>query len=83
MSDPTQTVLSFLRKTIDPELQLDTRLIETGLLDSFHVVELLAFVENEFDIRLEPTDVTQQDLLTPQNIVDLVVKLCARDKPAQ
>lgn len=82
MQDPADIVMGFLRKTIDADLKPDTQLIESGLLDSFHVVELLSFVESEFDLRLSPTDVTQEDLRTPQNIVDLVIRLKQRSVTA-
>jgi acyl carrier protein len=82
MQDTADTVMAFLRKTIDSELKGDTQLIESGLLDSFHVVELLSFVESEFDLRLSPTDVTQEDLRTPQSIVDLVIRLKQRSVTA-
>lgn len=75
MQDPSERVLAFLRRTIDQELTLDTPLIESGLLDSFHVVELLSFVEEELGLRLNPTDVTHDDLLNAKNVVAMIERL--------
>lgn len=75
MQDSSERVLAFLRRTIDQDLTLDTPLIEGGLLDSFHVVELLSFVEEEIGLRLNPTDVTHDDLRNAKNVVAMVERL--------
>lgn len=78
MQDTSDRVLTFLRKTIDQDIQLDTPLIDSGLLDSFHVVELLSFVEGDFGLRLDPTDVTHDDLRDPRNVVAMIERLRSR-----
>jgi acyl carrier protein len=75
MADASDRVLSFLRKTIDQDLDLDTPLIDSGLLDSFHVVELLTFVENELGVRLNPSDVTHDDLRNARSVAALLDRL--------
>jgi acyl carrier protein len=75
MSDSSERVLTFLRKTIDPDIDLDTPLMDSGVLDSFHVVELLSFVEEELGLRLNPSDVTHDDLRNARAVVALIERL--------
>lgn len=75
MSDSSDRVLTFLRKTIDQELDLDTPLMDSGLLDSFHVVELLSFVEDELGLRLNPSDVTHDDLRNARSVTAMIERL--------
>ena len=55
----------------DPEypLQDDEALISGGLIDSFSLVELQIFIEQEFGMRIEDTDMTVDAI---DNINDLV-----------
>jgi acyl carrier protein len=78
MQDTSERVLTFLRKTIDQDIQLDTPLIDSGLLDSFHVVELISFVERDFGLRLDPSDVSHDDLRDPRNVIAMVERLRSR-----
>ena len=41
------------------ELKDDTDLVKTGLVDSINVLGLVSFLEEEYDIELEPSDVQQ------------------------
>ena len=55
----------------DPEypLENDEALISGGLIDSFSLVELQIFIEQEFGVRIEDTDLTADAI---DNINDLV-----------
>ena len=43
-----------------PELKDDESLIEAGILDSFSLVKLITFLEGEFDLRIEVTDLVEE-----------------------
>jgi len=44
------------------DLTSDTALMETGILDSISTVRLIAYLETEFDIRVMPRDINQENL---------------------
>jgi acyl carrier protein len=78
MTEVEEKIVAVLRKLVDPELDRDTRLVDGGLIDSFQVVELLSFVESEFDLRVEPTDLTAEDFATPAAIAGMIERLLAK-----
>lgn len=50
----------------------DTDLLESGLLDSFQFVELLAHLEGQFGLRIRIDDLELDDLRTLERIARLV-----------
>lgn len=50
----------------------DTDLFETGLLDSFQLVELLVLLEQHFGFQVKIDDIDLEDLRTPSRIARLV-----------
>lgn len=62
MSDTRQAVMRFLNELcpndqVREALTPDTELMAAGILDSFGVVQLIQFVEQEFDIRIPDSDI--------------------------
>lgn len=53
----------------------DFDLIESGLLDSFAMIELFARLEDE-GIEIQPTRIDRKKLRTPREIEELVEKYC-------
>lgn len=72
-----------LRKFITAELMRDANypikddepLISGGLVDSFSLVELQIFIEQEFGVRIEDTELTTDAI---DNIDDIVAMIEAR-----
>lgn len=59
------------------ELTAATELVETGIVDSINVLKLVDFVEEEYEIELEPEDIRR--FTTISNIVSVVeAKIAAR-----
>jgi acyl carrier protein len=54
------------------EVENDTLLFSTGLLDSFSMVELLMFIETEGGFRLSPNEVNLDNLDSIDRIARLV-----------
>ena len=52
----------------------DTPLFSSGLLDSFSMVDLLMFIESEAAMRLEPDDVTMDNLDTVGSILRMAAR---------
>jgi acyl carrier protein len=62
------------------ELGDDTSLVGTGLVDSTGILEVLAFLEAEFGIRIEDRETTPDNLETIERMVAFVArKQRARD----
>jgi acyl carrier protein len=55
----------------------DENLLETGVLHSIHVVELILFVSQTFSVELSPTDVYEGKLASVDEIVELVTSRAA------
>ena len=57
-----------------PDLQLDDELdlLAEGLLDSIGIVRLTGFVEQNFDLTLEPVDVVAANFRTVSSMVRMV-----------
>lgn len=60
----------------------DTDLLESGLLDSFQFVELLAQLERRFGLRLRIDDIELDDLRTLERIARMVSVSIAAPKAA-
>jgi D-alanine--poly(phosphoribitol) ligase subunit 2 len=52
----------------------DVNLFATGLLDSFAAIELLVAIDEEFGIRIEPTEVAREEFDTPHKIIEYMIK---------
>lgn len=55
---------------LDGEIEADTALISSGLVDSFGVIGLLGDLESHYDVIIEPEEVDAETFDTPQQILD-------------
>jgi methoxymalonate biosynthesis acyl carrier protein len=73
--DVANRVRGFLREEVvlDPDAQLDddTPLLE-GILDSVALMQLVAFLEEEFDTEIDDVEVTSENFRTIADIERLV-----------
>ncbi len=53
-------------------LEADTDLLDSGILDSMQFVELFAYLEEEFGLRIPIEEVELDDLRTPERLARLV-----------
>ena len=58
----------------DIEVDADTALISSGIVDSFSMVSLKAFLEKKYDIRVPDEDATPEAFDTVNSIVEIVEK---------
>jgi acyl carrier protein len=58
----------------DIEVDADTALISSGIVDSFSMVSLKAFLETKYDIRIPDEDATPEAFDTVASIVKIVEK---------
>ena len=57
--------------------QLDAALISSGLIDSFHLVDLALFVEDTFGVRLDDGELNAQCFDTIAQLTALIVQRLA------
>lgn len=77
MSDTRQAVMKFLcdicpNEQLRARLTENTELMEAGILDSFGVVRLIQFVEEEFGIRIPDGDIGPALFASPEAISNYV-----------
>jgi acyl carrier protein len=73
---------AFLREEVllDPHAELTPETpLARGLIDSMGLLVLIAFVEEEFDIELDPADITLANFATIADIARLVETRGGRD----
>lgn len=66
-------VENFLYARSDVQLTADDALLARGIIDSMGVVELIAFIEDEFGVEVGDDDVTEQNLGTLADIATYVL----------
>jgi len=79
MDDIREAVLEYvideyIDEDDDIEVDADTALISSGIVDSFSMVSLKAFLENRYDIRIPDEDATPEAFDTVKSIVQIVEK---------
>lgn len=68
-------IRTFLSKFVDvSELQDNDNIFETGLVNSLFAVNLVSFIESEFDISIENTELDLENFKDIQSITSLIEK---------
>lgn len=57
----------------DPDIDL----LEEGLIDSLDYIELLLKIEDEFGLKMSPSELTREEMATPNRIIAVVEKRLA------
>jgi acyl carrier protein len=60
------------------EFTTTTPLLEWGLLNSIETARLVAFIRDDFGVRVPPTDMVSRNFKDVESITDLVTSLRAR-----
>ncbi len=55
-------------------IDLDEALISSGLIDSFHLVDLALFVEGAFDVRIDDTELSASVFDSIHELTELVLE---------
>jgi len=68
---------AYIRKNSSISAQIDSddlsgNLFDSGVLDSFAFVELIAHIEGKYRIELDPEDMLDPDLATISGLVELI-----------
>jgi acyl carrier protein len=68
-------ILQYLQgAALDPSvaIPLDRSLLEAGILDSFGIVELITFVEGEFNLDIPDDEITKENMGTLRKMANYV-----------
>ena len=74
-SDVLFKLQEWLLDQIGEELDASINYLESGDLDSFHVILFVSYIENTFDIRLPLEDLQSQDFNTLNGLSRLINSL--------
>lgn len=75
MLDKVLNILEEVTGTDEIREDLDLDLFEAGLLDSLGIIEVLLKLEEDFSIKLQPTDLERKDMATVNNLVSFLENL--------
>jgi len=68
----------YLDEDSDQEIKEDTKLISSGIVDSFSMVSLKTYLEKKFQIKLPDEDATPEAFDSVNNIIELIKKFGAK-----
>lgn len=74
MEEKILSILESICGTDEVRHDRDLNLFEAGLLDSLGVIELLVGIEEQLDIRIEPTELDRQEIETVNKIIATISK---------
>jgi acyl carrier protein len=72
-SEISQYITTQILKQPKRILKLDEPLISTGLIDSFHLVDLALYIEDNFNVHLEDTELTAETFDTVNQLSTLIL----------
>jgi acyl carrier protein len=78
MSVNAESILSFLEDDIGldtSDIEAESLLFSSGIIDSFALINLITFIETEAGIRVSPADVNLDNLDSVSRIVAYVEKV--------
>lgn len=79
MSDMEKVIIDFIKENFimgrsDVVLDTDQSLIESGIMDSTGVLELVEFLEATYGIHIEDEELVPENLETISNIINFLKK---------
>ncbi|MFS4481482.1 acyl carrier protein [Hyunsoonleella sp. 2307UL5-6] len=57
---------------IEDGLETTDDLLGSGILDSIGMMKLITFIEESFDIKVDPEDMVIENFMTVENVVDFI-----------
>ena len=73
--DIKEKVKQFLKKRKNVNINDDDDLFKSGFVDSLFALQLILFLEKEFNIKISNKDISEENFRTLNNIADTVKRL--------
>jgi len=71
-------ILVYVKRLVKNDVQFDvtpeTRILSEQVVDSLGIINLVTFIESKFNIKMEQSDLTLDNLDSVENIADYVVR---------
>lgn len=77
-----EQLVEFLNSVTGQTITDSTELIDSGLLDSLTMMDLLVFVESDFEVRLDFQDIRPDLFKNPATISQLIAERQAEQRKA-
>lgn len=76
------TIIEYIQEDLlagqeDMDISADEELLESGLVDSIGVMRLIGFVEETYDLKVPPQDMTIENFRSVNAICDYLTRLKA------
>jgi acyl carrier protein len=73
LTDLSQYITHHILKTPNKILQADEPLISSGILDSFHLIDLALYIEDRFGVKIEDTELNRQTFDNLTQLCELIL----------
>ena len=81
MQDATKDIVDWINThcvpDTDNQVQRDTPLLETSVLDSVQILDLVAFIESHFGISIDMEELVPQNFETVDQVAAMVARIGA------
>src|SRR5262245_45061735 len=74
-------ILKNLYYTEDSSINDEDSFLETGVIDSMGVMELVAFIQSEFGVEVAPQEIVVENFDSIRKLADFVRKKCPAKEP--
>ena len=74
MNNELTTLTDYIRDELgyDGEIGLNTDLLEEQILDSFSIIQVAVFIQEEFGLELDPEELVRENLSTLSSMIKLI-----------
>jgi len=78
MTNIEQKLKEYIRDTTNTDVDSETPLVEQGIIDSMGVMDLISYIQSNFQIEFTDDDLTAENFQNIQTIAQLIE---SKDKP--
>ncbi len=74
-----QKIIAYIQNEVSneplDEIDLDEDLLGSGIIDSVGMMKLVVYLEGEFEVKINPGDITVENFMTVKNISTFLTQL--------
>lgn len=74
MVNKINSLKQYIKKAISYDLKDDENIFQVTTVDSLFVLNLIMYIENEFDIEIDSEDISMNNLISIQSIIEMIEK---------